>query len=267
MQDSDLDSEILFSAFECSFLDFVSHMLLVTNSLAHCKLDCNGSFVSTVQILFIHLFYMFNIVLHFLLQKHQMLMIILTFLAYGKTLWEISVCQECAYKLIPVKNQDEQYNMYAHSQLLLILKRPFLFLSFKLTLCYHPLKFFFINTTLNWNDASTYCKQHHDSLATIKSMVENNQLATFPAGGWIGLADLPKNPWQWIGSGSRFTNWATGQPDNNNGVEHCAIMDADSLWRDENCELARPFYCRHGEAGFIFKVNLHMLTFLPFLER
>uniref|UniRef100_A0A8C6SGQ0 C-type lectin domain-containing protein n=1 Tax=Neogobius melanostomus TaxID=47308 RepID=A0A8C6SGQ0_9GOBI len=120
----------------------------------------------------------------------------------------------------------------------------------------------FVSTNMMWPQALSHCRQHYTDLAMIMDEDENTAVASVippstAVGVWIGLH---RNPWQWIGSGSRFTNWATGQPDNNNGVEHCAIMDADSLWRDENCELARPFYCRHDFKTKVHRIKLTLQT-------
>ena len=55
--------------------------------------------------------------------------------------------------------------------------------------------------------------------------------------------------WTWT-NGNRVTNdfWASGQPDNHNGIENCAVANSlqyplPGKWNDFNCASKRPFIC------------------------
>jgi Lectin C-type domain len=76
-----------------------------------------------------------------------------------------------------------------------------------------------------WPDAKTACANLGAHLATITSQVENNWVYTnMGVGGvnmWLGGTDeAQEGVWKWItGESWSYTNWQTGQPDNNEGSE------------------------------------------------
>ena len=70
-----------------------------------------------------------------------------------------------------------------------------------------------------------------------------------PGKFWLGATDLAaENDWLWLpsqGYVEEFTDWATGEPDNRGGYEHCMVMDMhhENQWRDDVCEENRNFIC------------------------
>jgi len=115
---------------------------------------------------------------------------------------------------------------------------------------------------ISWSDANTAATQAGGYLATITSANENTfvfNLTNSPAywdqsvndhGPWLGGfqpsgSQEPAGGWQWVtqpGAGSpepfSYTNWAAGQPSNDNGIEdslnffHSGTGTADT-WNDE----------------------------------
>ncbi len=63
---------------------------------------------------------------------------------------------------------------------------------------------------------------------------------------WIGLNDLAEEGWYlWAnGSAPKYTNWATGQPNNWDDSEDCGRMLPDGTWNDTNCKDALKALCR-----------------------
>ncbi|KAI4823973.1 hypothetical protein KUCAC02_012525 [Chaenocephalus aceratus] len=62
---------------------------------------------------------------------------------------------------------------------------------------------------------------------------------------WIGGNDLAKEGlWMWS-DGTKFVanNWAPGQPDNDQGLEDCLMMNWNDLINDAPCTKLRPFVC------------------------
>ncbi|XP_068453816.1 putative C-type lectin domain family 20 member A [Clinocottus analis] len=91
--------------------------------------------------------------------------------------------------------------------------------------CYEPFKpvcfdvkgpnetFIFINTSMSWTDAQSYCREHHTDLAIVRNLEENLKvLKLVPTSepSWIGLF---RDGWKWSdGSDSSFRNWKSNGP-------------------------------------------------------
>uniref|UniRef100_A0A3Q1F481 C-type lectin domain-containing protein n=1 Tax=Acanthochromis polyacanthus TaxID=80966 RepID=A0A3Q1F481_9TELE len=80
-------------------------------------------------------------------------------------------------------------------------------------LCYDnsPTPYVIVNTSLTWSEAQSYCRQHHNDLASVRSEEEKNNIqSTVTTTGfqrvWIGLY---RDPWAFWSdnSTSTFTNW------------------------------------------------------------
>uniref|UniRef100_A0A8C1AEM0 C-type lectin domain-containing protein n=1 Tax=Cyprinus carpio carpio TaxID=630221 RepID=A0A8C1AEM0_CYPCA len=96
-----------------------------------------------------------------------------------------------------------------------------------------------------WNEAQSYCREHHTDLVSIRNEIENyrvQSLIPYNSVVWIGL--YRTRSWS-DQSNSSFSNWRTGQPDNAGNSEYCtAVSFSDSgNWTDENCNTALPFVC------------------------
>jgi hypothetical protein len=68
--------------------------------------------------------------------------------------------------------------------------------------------------------------------------------STYSSSPWIGLirndtsSSTLTDGWIWV-NGSAFndpTFWASGQPNNEQGQEYCAVIDSSVQIRDENCD-------------------------------
>ena len=78
-----------------------------------------------------------------------------------------------------------------------------------------------------------------------------------PGKFWVGASDLiTETEWLWLPSQtliSTFTDWASKEPDNAGGNQHCMALDMHDhmKWRDENCEEKRNYICQaeKGEGG------------------
>lgn len=88
----------------------------------------------------------------------------------------------------------------------------------------------------------------------VKLLREASTLATPAPSIWIGLNDrtLP-NTFTWSRTGMRatYTNWETGQPNNQGGSEDCVrFPGATSVdkWDDFDCLTELPFICQMYEA-------------------
>uniref|UniRef100_A0A8C6SJP6 C-type lectin domain-containing protein n=1 Tax=Neogobius melanostomus TaxID=47308 RepID=A0A8C6SJP6_9GOBI len=111
-----------------------------------------------------------------------------------------------------------------------------------------PKQYVPVLTPLAWEDARSYCRQHHTDLAMIKDESENTAVASLLWGHavWIGLY---RDPWRWSdGTNSSFTNWDAWQP--SAGWETCGLENSAQKWHDANCAALLPFICHKGKCDF-----------------
>ncbi|XP_056318626.1 macrophage mannose receptor 1-like [Danio aesculapii] len=117
----------------------------------------------------------------------------------------------------------------------------------------------FVNQTMNWRDAQSYCRQNHLDLVSVRNQNENQQLEQFindrnSSGSpvWIGLF---RDPWQWSDhSNSSFRYWA----DNFKDVGKSAAIQPtkQGQWGDYSCRSCQfPFVC-HEDKLIVVQQNL-----------
>ncbi|XP_054914479.1 lymphocyte antigen 75-like [Poeciliopsis prolifica] len=126
----------------------------------------------------------------------------------------------------------------------------------------------FVNQSLNWTEAQSYCRQTHTDLASVLSSEEKNRfMSTLSSAGhsadiWIGLFD--EIDWRWsdgfTGSGADYRHWDTSryEPTFHYSVEFCVMFTYYGEWYDVSCSQNRPFVCYKGSQlvpEFVF-VNL-----------
>ncbi|KAM9424384.1 secretory phospholipase A2 receptor-like [Pholidichthys leucotaenia] len=132
-------------------------------------------------------------------------------------------------------------------------------------------QYYFVNTSVNWTEAQALCREVYTDLATIENIHDvyavTNTTSIYTGKAWIGLYDDLENSWRWslndssfYGEGEMtFRNWFPGQPNNNNGKQHCVDLLSGSgflgTWDDNDCETALKFVCYNetinGTASFV----------------
>ncbi|XP_062266566.1 lactose-binding lectin l-2-like [Platichthys flesus] len=112
----------------------------------------------------------------------------------------------------------------------------------------------YVSTWMNWADAELYCVSQGANLVSIHSLDEQNFITNLiknfdHAEGhtWIGLSDIHKEgSWMWSdGCAVNFTFWFPGEPNNNQGREHCGHNNSgtDKKWNDKPCNDPIPSVC------------------------
>uniref|UniRef100_A0A087Y0N5 C-type lectin domain-containing protein n=1 Tax=Poecilia formosa TaxID=48698 RepID=A0A087Y0N5_POEFO len=125
----------------------------------------------------------------------------------------------------------------------------------------------FVNQSLSWTEAQTYCRQTHTDLATFLSSDEQNLfINTLSSAGhtsdvWIGL--FSEIDWRWsdglTGSGADYRHWKTSssEPSFDQPDELCVSFHYDGGWITERCPYGRYFLCykatgSHANPEFVF---------------
>ena len=125
--------------------------------------------------------------------------------------------------------------------------------------------YFYSNTTMNWNDARAWCREHYTDMVAIQNQKEiehlNSWLPRIQGYYWIGIRKV-NNVWTWVGTNKTLTaeatNWAKGEPNNGkNGQssgdsEDCVEMYIKrdlqpGKWNDERCAKSKTALCYTGK--------------------
>ncbi|KAK0138497.1 Macrophage mannose receptor 1 [Merluccius polli] len=118
----------------------------------------------------------------------------------------------------------------------------------------------YINMNKSWQDAQSYCREHHSDLATISNMRDNNRTLESKTNSaekyvWIGL-NYTQGAWRWSdSSNASFNNWKNGEPNRNN---NCVEMLSDGRWNDGGCHHKRHFICNGEEHRDYHYINEKM---------
>ncbi|KAK0141912.1 Dromaiocalcin-2 [Merluccius polli] len=100
----------------------------------------------------------------------------------------------------------------------------------------------YINQTLSWESAKSYCRTHHTDLAMIENEEENQQVFSTVMNTyvWIGLYRVP---WMWSdGTNCYFIPWWSYEPNNLVGSQLCGAVYEGSF-KNLQCNALRPFIC------------------------
>lgn len=95
----------------------------------------------------------------------------------------------------------------------------------------------------SWQEAQTYCREHHKDLAKVSSPAQWNVSHSTETRFWIGLF---RDMWKWSdGNSTSFRNWNPGQPDNHQNSQGCAIINTglQMRWDDISCNNQNHFFC------------------------
>ncbi|KAK7898422.1 hypothetical protein WMY93_019275 [Mugilogobius chulae] len=98
-------------------------------------------------------------------------------------------------------------------------------------------EFVLVNQFLDWTSAQSFCRKTYTDLVTVYSEEENQKLMEVGNNvyvcHWIGIRHKFHN-WRWSSGvpnvfyDDKSAIWADGQPDNNDGDQHCASLSTDT---------------------------------------
>ncbi|CAL8241021.1 unnamed protein product [Gadus morhua 'NCC'] len=121
--------------------------------------------------------------------------------------------------------------------------------------------YFHSNTTMDWESARDWCREHYTDMVAIQNQGEiahlNSMLPKILGYYWIGIRKVD-NVWTWVGTNKSLTdeatNWAKGEPNNakdsKSGAtsEDCVEMYIKrhveaGMWNDEQCDKSKTALC------------------------
>lgn len=130
-------------------------------------------------------------------------------------------------------------------------------------------QYFLVQQTMTWADAQMFCRTNYTDLAIIGTAAELAMIQAlaqsnmFTSEAWLGL-DLDVNTWHWVDSGQPVgstTFWDSGEPNNSDGHQECAVLTS-SGWNDRACDELHRYVCYDSElyfttlSLFIFNIDL-----------
>ncbi|XP_066929579.1 uncharacterized protein [Clytia hemisphaerica] len=112
------------------------------------------------------------------------------------------------------------------------------------------------NHKLAWEDAKQFCEKRSGKLVVVpnehvreslKDLLRNQEDALY----WTGLSEDLFKKWAWEegGGATPFTDWAVGQPYDEDGVPGCGVVDVHAKWRVSHCETERRSVCQKADNG------------------
>lgn len=123
-----------------------------------------------------------------------------------------------------------------------------------------PDAYAFVNNSMNWRDARSFCQAHHTNLAFVRNSLENGRIAALlPADAWIGLYRVSWKKWA-DQKRVAFTDWGEGQPDSKASASCGAVDAATATWWDDDCSSKRPFVCYTIQKTQKARVKLKFLS-------
>ncbi|XP_039524868.1 C-type lectin 1-like isoform X2 [Pimephales promelas] len=120
--------------------------------------------------------------------------------------------------------------------------------------------FIFVPLNVSWSEAQAFCREHYTDLATVDDKEDNDNLLNVMANvssAWIGLHRTSSaSPLIWSDqSGSTFSDWAAGQPNNYAGIQWCVNI-LYNKWSDQECFIKVPFVCYFGKRRQIVRLEM-----------
>ena len=125
--------------------------------------------------------------------------------------------------------------------------------------------YLFQDRNSSWYESKRECKKSGGYLVEVDSQEEQEALigeitsrgwdGDTHFGFWIGLTDIfHDGTWVWdnLGKPLDFSNWASGEPNNWRGVQHCAVMKLGGdigEWDDIGCEAIKSGNFSDGDTS------------------
>lgn len=107
--------------------------------------------------------------------------------------------------------------------------------------------FIFVNKSMSWMDAQSYCRQHYADLASVRDEYENQQIQLISSSRqiWIGLY---RGPWKWSdGSSTSFLRARTNINETHARDRTSCGVFYKKMMRVSSCDSELFSVCQMGE--------------------
>ncbi|KAM9328130.1 uncharacterized protein KZ484_019496 isoform 1-T1 [Pholidichthys leucotaenia] len=114
--------------------------------------------------------------------------------------------------------------------------------------CFKQSLYYISSSSKSWQESREYCQQNGSDLVIITTKEEQDFLVQFNKRSWIGLTDKEKEgTWKWVDGtllDERFHPWDEGEPNNDQGSEHCGeLLHSKGSWNDNTCTEENYWIC------------------------
>ncbi|XP_030018394.1 putative C-type lectin domain family 20 member A [Sphaeramia orbicularis] len=128
-------------------------------------------------------------------------------------------------------------------------------------ICFSGTQFVYINQSLSWTAAQSYCRSNYVDLATVKNPSDDQMIQNVTpsdSSAWIGLFRNPNFNWP-DGSSFSFTYWYDDFNPLNSLKIICGVayLKNSGKWRFVPCDNRRPFVC-HGTPSVVKKQTVKL---------
>ncbi|XP_073788774.1 E-selectin isoform X2 [Danio rerio] len=121
--------------------------------------------------------------------------------------------------------------------------------------CSEGWSYHYSDSTMTWQNARNWCRQHYTDLVAIQNKNEiahlNGILPRRNGYYWIGIRKI-NNQWTWVGTNKTLTaeaeNWAEKEPNNKGNNQDCVEIyiqreKDEGKWNDESCSKSKTALC------------------------
>lgn len=108
-------------------------------------------------------------------------------------------------------------------------------------------RFSFVNKSMSWMEAQSYCRQHYTDLASVRNKSENELIHLISSSQqiWIGLY---RGPWKWSdGSSTSFLRTRTNINETYARDRTSCGVFYNKMMRVSNCDTELFSVCQMGE--------------------
>nr|XP_046244442.1 putative C-type lectin domain family 20 member A isoform X2 [Scatophagus argus] len=105
-------------------------------------------------------------------------------------------------------------------------------------------RYIYVNTSMNWFSAQSYCREHYTDLASVRNRNESLEiglLVEVAKYAWIGLY---REPWKWSdGQPTNMTSFSNWKDNQAHDILHSCVTSTGTKWNSRLCSTRYAFVC------------------------
>uniref|UniRef100_A0A3P9NNP3 C-type lectin domain-containing protein n=1 Tax=Poecilia reticulata TaxID=8081 RepID=A0A3P9NNP3_POERE len=111
-------------------------------------------------------------------------------------------------------------------------------------------KYHLIREQKSWLEAQSYCRENHTDLISGTKQLLDGEVEKLINSNDLPYIGLFRDTWRWSdGSSFSFRHWNDDFNNHQPNSGQCAMtkFDGEGRWKNENCNIRKPFICYDGE--------------------